>query len=392
MPAFLPDGTAVLYTAWRGGFTAASVQIGILDLASGETTVLLENAASPQYLPTGHLIYGRGGRAEVVPFDLKRREIAGPSVPVPEPIFYDPGGTLHAAFSSSGTLVFVPGERAPQGQLLHVDLHGNAVAVPGTRQGFEYVRLSPDGQRLAATISELGQSSIWIVDRTTGLQTRTAGNGQKNLPLWSPDGSKVTFALETDQPPASWSVYWQQPDGNVLVLGNWSTGSSKDISYVSLDNPEEIHPLLATDADETKGLLSPDGHWIAYASNETGSFAIYVQRFPEGGERQQVSTGATRRLVGWAPDGRAIYYILENQMMEVELTTAPRIRAETPRPLFERDFYTGNWYYPDVQLSADGEQFVMVVPDEEWGVTTEISVILNWSQELERLAPTGSIR
>ena len=414
LPEFLPDGKAVLYTAWRGGFTAASAKIGILDLASGETKVLLDNAASARYLSTGHLVFGRGGRAEIAPFDLGTREVTGPSVPIPEPIFYHPGGKLHLAVSNTGTLAFVPGGGAPERRLLYVDLQGNKVLASGSPRGYEYPRFSPDAQRLAVTISEFGEPAIWIVDRTSGLETRLAGKGRRQLPLWSPDGRKVAFALETEDPPASWSLFWQQvdasdppepllmarepgewlwpyswtPDGKTLVFGKWSAGISQDVYYVSLDNPNELHPLLTTEAEERRALLSPDGRWIAYASNETGRFAIYVQRFPEGGERHQISTGASEELVGWAPAGKKLYYVLEGRLMEVGITTAPRFRVDTPRVLFEVTYERADWYYPDLHLSADGEKFIMVVPDDKWGMATEVKVILNWFEELEKLAPT----
>jgi serine/threonine-protein kinase len=414
LPEFLPDGKAVLYTAWRGGFTAASAKIGVLDLASGETKVLLDNAASARYLSTGHLVFGRGGRAEIAPFDLETREVTGPSVPIPEPIFYHPGGKLHLAVSNTGTLAFVPGGGAPQRRLIYVDLQGNKVLASGSQRGYEYPRFSPDAQRLAVTISEFGEPAIWIVDRTAGLETRLAGKGRRQFPLWSPDGSKVVFALETEDPPASWSLFWQQvdasdppepllmarkpgewlwpyswtPDGKTLVLGKWSAGISQDVYYVSLDNPEELHPLLTTEAEERGALLSPDGRWIAYVSNETGRFAIYVQRFPEGGERHQISTGASQDLVGWAPAGKKLYYVLEGRLMEVGITTTPRFQVDPPRVLFEVTYERGDWYYPDLHLSADGEKFIMVVPDDKWGRATEVKVILNWFEELEKLAPT----
>ena len=411
MPQFLPDGTAVLYTAWRGGFTAASAQVAVLDLASGDTKVVLDNAACARYLPTGHLVYGRGGRVEVVPFDLEHREVTGPSVPVPEPIFFDPDGKLHLAVSDTGTLVFVPGGSAPRRQLAYLDLQGNKDLVGGSARGYLYPRFSPDGQRLAVTISELGEPNIWIVDHTTGLETRLAGGGRRNFALWSPDGRRVVFALETEQPPASWSIFWQQadasgapepllmaqapgvwlwpsswtPDGKMLVFSKWSTGSSRDIYYVSVDNPQEIRPLLATEADEMYGLLSPDGHWIAYASNETGRWAIYVQKFPDGSERHQISAGDTYDLVGWAPDGGKIYYVLDGRMMGVGITTEPKLRVDTPRVLFEVRHSGGGWFSPDLHLSTDGERFVMVTRDETWGVATEIKIVLNWLEELKRL-------
>jgi hypothetical protein len=217
----------------------------------------------------------------------------------------------------------------------------------------------------------------------------------------------VVFSLETDEPPASWSIFRQRtdasrppeplvmarapgewiwpsswtPDGKTLVLGFWSAGSSRDIYYVSFDNPTDLRPFLATEADELHGLLSPDGHWIAYISNETGRHAIYVQRFPDGGARHQISAGAVRGLVGWQPDGRKIYYVSGNQMiMEVEIDTTSNLRAATPRALFDVSYESGEWFVPNLHLSGDGKRFVMVTPDEEWGTATEIKVILNWFQ------------
>ena len=183
--------------------------------------------------------------------------------------------------------------------------------------------------------------------------------------------------------PSSWTS-----DGKTLLFGKWSADSSKDIYCLSLDNAREVRPVLATDAEEMHGLFSPDGHWIAYASNETGRWAIYVQKFPEGGERHQVSTGDTYDLVGWAPDGRKIYYVRDGRMMDVAITTVPKLRVDTPRVLFEVSYASGEWYSPDWHLSPDGEHFVVVTSDETWGVATEIKIVLNWLEELKRLAPS----
>ena len=231
--------------------------------------------------------------------------------------------------------------------------------------------------------------------------------------MWSPDGRKVAFAVETEDPPASWSVFWQEvgasspgplimarepgewlwpasftPDGRGLVFARWIVGSSKDLWYASLENVDERVPVLATEADEENGILSPDGRWIAYASDETGRWAIYVQRFPEGGERHQVSTSGARSLAGWAPDARTIYYAFEQRMMAVRVSTTPRFQVDTPRPLFELRYATGPWYSPDIDVSTDGERFVFVAPDLSWGAASEVRVVLNWLEELQRLVTT----
>jgi len=412
LPEFLPDGRSLLYTAWTGGFTLATGHVGVLDLASGKTGVLLENAAGARYLPSGHLIFGRGGRTEVAPFDLRSRKVTGPSVPVPEPIFYNPGGVLHLAVSDTGRVAFVPGDRAPRRRLVYVDAEGNRQPVAGQPRGYEYARFSGDGKRLAAAISELGEPSIWTLDGAAGLLTRLAGEGRRSLPLWSPDSSSISFAVETTEPSASWSIFHQQadassppeplllaqeagerlwplawtPDEEVLVLGRWLASSSKDIYYLARDGNGEPQPFLASEADEIHGVLSPDGRWMAYASNETGNWAIYVQKFPQGGERHQISAGDAEDLAGWAPESRAIYYVAGNRMMEVPITTSPKFSAEAPRALFELTYSFGPWWAPDVHLSPDGRRFLIVEPDESWDVATEITIALNWLDEVQELA------
>ena len=139
------------------------------------------------------------------------------------------------------------------------------------------------------------------------------------------------------------------------------------------------------------GLLSPDGRWIAYASDETGRWAIYVQKFPEGSERHQVSAEDTYDLVGWAADSRKIYYVRDGRMMDVGITTVPKLRADTPRVLFEVSYWPGSWDAPNLHVSADGAHFVMITPDETWGVATEIKIVLNWFEELKELSPVDPV-
>jgi serine/threonine-protein kinase len=432
LPEFLPDGGAVLYTAWSG-FTESSTSIGVLDLQTREHRVLIPRGAAARYLPTGHLIYGRRDGVEVVPFDVGRRAVTGPAVPVPEPIFnYADYGMPALAVSEEGTLFYVPGGRPPRRRLMYVDLEGNAKPVDTRPRGFAYARFSPDGQRLAVSVFEGGQASVWVINLMNGAQTRLTGAGNSLIAVWSADGRWLIFAAETDQPPASMGLFRQRsdgtgeaelllaareageylwpygcsPDGSVLVFGNWATLGRRDegaddlalppysnIWYLPLAGDREPRPFLVSDADTASAAISPDGRWLAYRSwerGETGKGEIYLERFPEGGERHQISIEGGEFPV-WSPDGSRLYYRGRDYLTwrAVSIAGSPKIATSPPTVPFEYRDTTGPYaLLPNFDIAPDGRRFVVVEQDEEWGKTTEIRVVFNWFDELKRLAPS----
>jgi len=416
-PEFLPGGRAVLFAGWRS-LTAASSFIGVLDLESGEKTVILENASYARYVSTGHLVFGRAGVVYAVPFDVDGFEVTGPPVPVPEPIVFEwESGVPHLAFSSEGTLGYVAGSGSPRRQLVSVDLEGRETPLFDARQSFMYPRYSPDGERLAVTISARGDTNIWVLDLTTGTQTKLTLEGNNDFPLWTPDGDKVTYlsdrghgitvdwkradgiggseVLVSAETPGEWVApkAWS-PDGETLVY--WRTmptlanGGVSHIWFAARSGDLPPSPFVDAGARAYGPAISPDGRWLVYVSSESGRPEIYVQPFPDGGVRHQVSTDGGQKPV-WSPDGHAIYYrsVEGDRLMQVRVSTSPRFRANAATVLFEGRYTQGAYINQrDYDVAPDGKSFVMVNPDTEWGRATEVRVVLNWFEELERLAPT----
>jgi serine/threonine-protein kinase len=420
-PEMLPDGEAVLFTVWRG-MTADASQVCVLDLESRARKTLVENASFARYVPTGHLIFGHEGSVHVVPFDAVRREVTGPAVPLPGPILYDSElGLPYLAFSAGGVLAFVPGGGVRTCQLVSVDPAGAERPLIEARRGFMYPRFSPDGERLAVTISEPGDINIWVIDLATGAQTKLTQEGANMFPCWTPDGERVSYL--SIRRGNEFSINWKRADGHgesealvsqgepgeVLGPGSWSPDgktlvyfrdlpsqpeNGKDIWMMDRDGDREPRPLVATRAAEKGAAISPDGDWLAYTSNESGQVEIYVQPFPAGGERHQVSAAGGEKPV-WSPDGRSIYYraIAEGEfglpILTVPVTTEPRFRAGAAKVLFGKSYEVGTYRWgPNFDIARDEKSFVVIDADEPWGRATEIRVVLNWFEELKRLAPT----
>ena len=384
--------------------------IGVFSLETGEYRALIEGAALARYAPTGHLIYAGTGAEKgallAVPFDLGRLEVTGPPVRVVQGVW---GGGLGVfALSENGTLAYVPGSGTKERTFVWVNRQGEIQPAADVPNLYEDFRISPDGQRIATGIFREGDWDIWVYDITRGTLTRlTLAASDEGLPVWTPDGRRVTFASNRDgqfnlyskpadgsgpaerltesedvQIPQSWS-----PDGRVLAF---ITFRGEDIWMLPLEGERKPEPFLDTPFSEEGAEFSPDGRWIAYVSDETGRPEVYVTPYPGPGGKFLISKdGGVEPL--WAPDGTEIFYRTrsDHKVMVVPVRLVPEFNAGEPKILFEDRFEVGGvTYFRNYDIASDGQRFLMLQLEGE-SAPTELVVVLNWFEELKRLVPTN---
>ena len=184
----------------------------------------------------------------------------------------------------------------------------------------------------------------------------------------------------------SWS-----PDGETLVYVRVLRSQAEHLPNIwiaSRDREPEPRMFVATAVPDSGPVISPDGEWLTYHSDESGRYQIYVEPFPGGGERHQISIEGAASPV-WSLDGQVIYYRRGDQILAVPVTTKPRFRPGAARVLFEGQYAFGTYRtFPNFDIAPDGKSFVMIKADEQWGKATEIRLVQNWFEELKRLAPT----
>ena len=315
--------------------------------------MLFQRGTDVRYLPTGHLVYIRRGVLFVAPFDIERLEVLGTPVAVAEGVMHFPTGTGAAQFSVSGdgTLVTITG--LARRRLVWMDRRGQIAPLPLPEASYGSPALSPDGRQVALMIREQTGTDIWVYDLEREALTKLTFTGDNYNPIWSPDGKRVLFVRygpSKSEPPGIFSVAanggspperlttgdsFQNPEGyspDGLVLLFILEAATSDI-YVLRAGESSPVPFLATPFGEWQARFSPDGRWIAYASNDTGRFEVYVRSFPEGSGRQQVSISGGDQPT-WNPKGGELFYIEGNRMMavDVETVSAP-FRVQTARAL-----------------------------------------------------------
>jgi dipeptidyl aminopeptidase/acylaminoacyl peptidase len=343
-----------------------------------------------------------------VPFDPQRLALTGTAVPVLEGVLQSPAtGAAQYSFSNAGALVYVPGGlQGVQRRLVWVDRKGVEQPLPAPVRGYRTPRISPDGRRVAVASSESGDN-IWLYDLARETLTRLTFEGAANFtPAWTPDGRRIAFASRRAE---GWNVFWQPADGSGGAeqltefgdyqhnLGSWSPdgqalafeeinpATGRDIWLLRLTD-RKAQPFLHAPFNETAPAFSPDGRWLAYASDETGRYEVYVQPYPEKGAKWQISTeGGTEPV--WAGNGE-IFYRQGNKMMAVETKTQPTFSAGKPKVLFEGQYVPSLQTMPNYDVSRDGQRLLMV-KSEQTEAATEINVVLNWFEELKRRVPPG---
>ena len=414
LPWALPDSDVVLFTERNGNrFDQASILAQ--SLSSGDSKVVLEGGAHPIYATSGHLLYTKLGVVWAVPFDAETLQTIGEPTAVISEIVQslrtgttdENTGAAQMSLSASGTLAYLPGEplETEVRTLVWVDRQGDVERLPFERGLFWYPRLSPDGLRVATN----DRDRILILDLIRGVTQRLPGSGS-NVGGWSPDGHRVVFNADDDaggapnlfMQPADGSTPAERltrddktkhfggswlPDGSALLFAGG--GDIFELDGQRLD--EEPTTLLGEPFREWSPDPSPDGRWLAYASDESGRFEVYVRAYPSLEGKQQVSQdGGT--MPAWSKDGRELYYTksdsadLEYAMMAVSVSAESSFQASTPRELFRGRFlHTRQLRTYDV--ASDG-RFLMIERGEDRPTHTSVRIVLNWLEELERLVPT----
>ncbi len=393
-PDALPDNRTVLFTALSLGDS----QVMALDLTTGGRTLVADAAAFGKYSPTGHLVFERRGRLEAAPFSVSDRRIQS----TPRPILRDvaTGRATEGprfAFSPSGSLVYVPNQSPDGDDRLHwLDASGRLEPIPLPPAPLAAVEMAADLSKLALVIDGDRGPDVWLGDLTRGSVSRWNLEGPGVSPTWRPNGLEIAFAyskagpfnifvrpidgagpiealLESpwNQLPTSWS-----PDGGRLAFTEYHPLTGADVWLVDVETRERT-PIVRSLFDESHARFSPDGRWLAYMSNDSGRWEVFVRPADGTGARVQVSTNGGAWPC-WSSDGRALYFTAADRTLVAAVRGGPTLSIASPLPLTARD---------DLQLAGGraGVDRVLVRQGGPTPLRRELRVVIEWFTELTRL-------
>ena len=425
-PFLLPDGHSVLLTivSTGGANTGTENRIDVLDLNTGTRTLVIANAAQGEYVDTGHLVYAVSNSLRAVTFNLHTLAVSGSAVPVVEQLMMFGTGAAEFAVSRQGSLVMMngtPDSYAEPRTLVWLDRQGREEPVQAPTRTYTVPRISPDGLRAALDIRDR-DNDIWIWDfRRQTLTPLTFSTTLDMNPVWTPDGKRVVWAAVggTGTP----NIFWQAADGTgaperitrsgnpqfpsavtrdgtrLLLFESGAGTLQMDVRMVPLltapntGTTSTSTPLVSTKANETAGEVSPDGRWIAYQSDKSGTAQIYVSPFPntDGGLWQISDTGGSRPL--WARNGRELFYLDGKGLLtSVAMDSGgPTPNPGNPRRVLDKSYVLGTstrgFDLRSYDVSPDGERFLMIksAPPSERPAAPPLSltVVLNWAEELK---------
>jgi serine/threonine-protein kinase len=419
-PALTPSGRTVLFAV--RSLPSGAFHIDAVDLDSRERRLVLDNARMPFVFPSGHLLFQRDDALLVAPFDAERLAVTGPAVPLVDIVRRD--SLVASAFpvallavSRNGSLAYVPDADTATALGL-VQRNGAFEPLGPPPSNFNVPRVSPAGDAVAYLVPRGQVTEVFVYDTLRGATMKLTQDEFDVGVAWHPDGRSLAIASRREDtagiflksldgterllvaaPPgvtylrnASWS-----PDGRQLAY-TVQTGLLHDIWVMTMGDPPKTEPLYTNAASEYSPAFSPDGRWLAYQSDESGRFEVYVQRYPRG-ERLVVSTGGGSAPM-WRRDGKELFFeglaAGVPKMMAVAVTPeGASLRLGKPTPLFDlrvpgttgaieqyaRSTNIGAKY----DLLPDG-RFLMIRGPDPTG-TREIVLVQNWFDELGRVAP-----
>jgi serine/threonine-protein kinase len=400
-PEVLPNGKGILFSS-RGGVTTDKIYVESLQTHARQ---FVTEGAAPHYLPTGHLVFVRGGTLYAVRFDADRLEATGAAVTLLEGISQARSAQPLISYADVGSIVYVPTVGDASAQVLTwVDFAGHEQPTAASGRPWAQPRIARDGRRAITSLRSAAED-LWLVDLERGTSSRLTDNNSSSFPVWMNNDRTLAFASAKEGP---YSIYRRPVDGSVpdepLIAGEWpfypfsaSAGGKlafvvvnpktlQDIHVVTADRKEAPTPFLATQFREGAPAFSPDGRWIAYVSDESGRFEIYVRPYPGPGEKWPISNGGGNEPM-WRPDGRQLFYRVGDAMMAVDVQMAPTFSAGKPKKLFDGPYERSNALWANYDASPDGQHLLMVRRETPPSPVTRINVVLNWLDDLKQKLP-----
>jgi serine/threonine protein kinase len=406
-PQFLPVGSRFLYFARSAQPENSAIYIRALDQPQPKRILSCNAKAAYTSLRNGqaeYLLFPREGTLMAQAFDEASVELTGAPFRVAEHVGYLANNEAYFSVSDNGVLVYQSGGMAKT-QLVWFDRTGKRFGSLGPPSLYEWYVLSPDEKRVAISRvdAETLNADIWLLDLGRGISSRFASDPAADVyPVWSPDGSRIVFASYRD---GAWAIYqrlssgvgseegilkssdpkWPSDwslDGRLIIYDQISSDTQLDLWVLPLFGDRQPFPFFQTDFNERRGVFSPDARWIAYESDESGSYQVCVQSLPPGNKWQISSDGGEEPR--WRRDGKELFYRAANgKLMAVEVkANASGFEFSVPKPLFEVPTFD-LYYAPLYAVTADGQRFLMNTPVEESASAT-ITVVLNWTAELKK--------
>ena len=411
LPEILPDGKGLLFQV---GYRDGRLAIAAAELGRAGHRVLVAGTRA-RYSRSGHLLYTTNdGKLWSVRFDARALEVKGTPTLVSEGVPTTIVGPTDFAVSASGTLVYAAEDASVLRELVWVSRNGQREQLDATWEAaFSNPAISPDGTQLAVTVRDASSSDVWIKRVAGGAPVKlTLENKSNEGPSWTSDGRSVSYLSSSSVSSNVGDVWWQPADGSrkgVRILhlnarpisehvwsplGGWlvvrtttSTMGAGDILASRPGADSSVAPLLATRVSEYTPTLSPDGRWMAYSSNESGRFEVYVVPFPTpGSAKWQVSAkggGAPR----WSRRGGELFYLdLQGNLVAVRVSTSPSFTLHGASVLFDAtEFEQAAISRRNYDVSADDQRFLMVrrVAGTARG---QVVVVENWFEELRARA------
>jgi len=403
-PRFLPDGTRFIYLAVSHFRDASHNGIFFGSLERKDNRFVVSTDADATYA-SGYLFFFRNDTLVAQRFDPRSGQLQGEVHRTPERVLYDPT-IWKVVFDASerSVMAYQLGTRVSGNPFYWFDRSGKEIGSLGEPTFQFEPSISRDGRRMAVGVANGGYSNLWVYDLDRGGRMQITFTRYDNTtPVWSPDGRRIFFAGKRQH----YSLY--QVDANgvmpeklILDLGNdaWPAAVSPDGRFLLFCQGVNIarsrsqlwaYPLngkgkpfrvVNDEAIVTEGQFSPDGHWIAYTSNESGRPEVYIQSFPQSGGQWQISTGGGAQP-RWRKDGKELFYVgVDRKMMAIDLALGSTVEPGTAKPLFQTQvqrFEAPNRY----AVSGDGQRFLINSPVEEVS-QTPITVVLNWTAGLKR--------